>query len=351
MHKRITLLFPAYVILLGCLAFPAHAAKTDIVVLINGNAVTGEVKALEFGSLRYSTDSMGTVNIDWEDVVTLTSNQDLQLELVDGTRYFGSLLAPDNRFEVRIQTPSGEIIFPAQQIVRITPIETAEKFWQRLDGSFSFGFKTEKSSQLTTSDVSADISYRARQYLVGLKLSSSVTDQPSADILGRTESKARQNIEGNYQRFRPNRWFTDWFSRWERSDEQGISGRSSIGGALGRYIVQTNKNQFSITAGLQGARSSFIGEDESTTEAEGRIEFRYLRRNLVPESSITFTSKIYPLIDDLSQYRAESTLSFKREFIADLFFSLSMDYSYLSDPPSGGANEDYTVTTSLGYSF
>ena len=49
MHKRITLLFPAYVILLGCLAFPAHAAKTDIVVLINGNAVTGEVKALEFG--------------------------------------------------------------------------------------------------------------------------------------------------------------------------------------------------------------------------------------------------------------------------------------------------------------
>jgi hypothetical protein len=351
MRKRLRLFFPTYMIVLSCLTAPAYAAKTDIVVLLNGNAVTGEVKGLEFGSLRYSTDSMGTVSIDWEDVVTVTSNQALQIELVDGTRYFGSLLAPDDRYEVRIDTPSGEVVFQAQEIVRITPIETADKFWQRLDGSFSFGFKTEKSSQLTTSDVAADVSYRARQYLVGLKLSSSVTDQPSSDALGGTESKARQNIETNYQRFRPNRWFTDWYTRWERSDEQGISGRSSIGGALGRYIVQTNKNQFSITAGVQGARSSFLGEDESTTEAEGRVEFRYLRRNLIPESSLTFTSKLYPLIDDLSQYRSETTLSFKREFIADLFFTLSMDYSYLSDPPTGGASEDYTVTTSLGYSF
>ena len=46
-------------------AMPAHAEKTDIVVLANGNIVTGEVKSLEFGTLRYSTDSMGTVKIDW----------------------------------------------------------------------------------------------------------------------------------------------------------------------------------------------------------------------------------------------------------------------------------------------
>ena len=56
----------------------AQAAKTDVVVLVNGNAVTGEIKSLDFGALRYSTDSMGTVNVDWEDIVAITSNQDLQ---------------------------------------------------------------------------------------------------------------------------------------------------------------------------------------------------------------------------------------------------------------------------------
>ena len=48
---------------------------------------------------------------------------------------------------------------------------------------------------------------------------------------------------------------------------------------MGRYFVQSNKNQFSMTAGVQGARQSFIGEVESTTDAEGRIEIRYNARS------------------------------------------------------------------------
>jgi hypothetical protein len=64
---------------------PAMAEKTDVVVLVNGNAVTGEVKSLEFGVLRYSTDSMGTVSIDWEDIVSVSSQEHHQVELTDGT--------------------------------------------------------------------------------------------------------------------------------------------------------------------------------------------------------------------------------------------------------------------------
>lgn len=324
---------------------PAYAEKTDIVVLVNGNIVTGEIKSLEFGTLRYSTDSMGTVKIDWEDIVNVTSNQDLQIELSDGQRYFGQLTAPEDRFSVRVKTASAEFDFTMTDIVRITPIETADKFWQRLEGSFSLGMQTQKSSGVTTSNVAADISYRTREYLVGLRLNSSVTDQP---IEG---TKARQTFQANYQRFRGNRWFTDWFTGWERNDELGIQSRVSLGGALGRYFVQTNRNQFSLTLGLQAAAEAFTSDAESTTNAEGRIEIRYLHRNLLPETSVNFTTTIYPLLDDLRKYRAETDLSFRREFVEDLFFEVSVGHSYLSDPPVDSASTDYAVTTSLGYSF
>ena len=345
MTRTQTSFIAGVLLIIALFSSPAHASKTDVVVLANGDAVTGEIKGLEFGSLRYSTDSMGTVNIDWEDITSVQSNQNLQIELTDGSRYFGSFLATEDASLVRVRTASQEVDIPAHRIVRVTPIDTNEKFWQNLDGSFSLGFQTQKSSEVTTSNVAADISHRTRKYLYGLKLTSTVTDQPTE------ETKARQSIEANFQRFRSNRWFTDWFTRWERNDELGINARSAVGGALGRYLVQTNKNQFSLTAGMQAARTSFTGEDESTTEAEGRIEIRYLRRNLVPETSATFTTVIYPLIDDLSQYRAETDLSFKREFFADLFLSLSIGHSYLSDPPADVASSDYSVTTSLGYSF
>ena len=246
---------------------------------------------------------------------------------------------------MRIVTASQEVVIESSEVVRITPIETSESFLERLDGSFSFGIQTQKSSEVTTSNLAADVSYRTRKYLFGTRLNSSVTDQPNEP------TSARQSISFNYQRFRPNRWFTDWFTGWEKNDELGIAGRGSAGVALGRFITQTNRSQLSLALGVQGARSSFIGEDESTTEGEGRIEIRYLRRRLSPETSFRFTSTIYPLLSDVSQYRAESDLSLRREVFEDLFLELGVGFSYLSDPPTGGEKSDYTATTSIGYSF
>lgn len=319
--------------------------KTDVVVLKNGNAVTGEIKSLEFGSLSYSTDSMGTVSIDWEDITVISSKNSLQVEIVDGTRYFGSIPASSNHYQVTVKTASKEYVFPAEQVVRITPIETDENFFTRLDGSFTLGLQTQKSSEVTTSNVAGDVNYRTRKYLVALDFNSSVTDQPDQP------TSARQGVGLNYQRFRPARWFTDWFTTWERNDELGINARVSLGGGIGRYMVQTNKNQLSWAVGLQGSRTSYIGEDASDTDAEGRIQLRYQRRKLTPDTSILVTATVYPLLEDLTQFRAESDINLMREIINDLYLNLGIGYSYTSYPPTGAANSDYVFTTSIGYSF
>ena len=345
MLKKYSSPLHAMAILVCFLSTTALAEKTDVVVLVNGNAVTGEVKSLEFGLLRYSTDSMGTVDIDWEDVVDVSSNQHMQIEMSNGTRYFGELMPTGDASQVRIQTVSQMHTIESNKVVRIIPIETDGKIVQRLDGSFSFGIQTQKSSEVTTSNLAADISYRTQRNLIGLRLNSSVTDQPTEP------TSARQSVSLNYQRFRPDRWFTDWFTSWEKNDELGVGGRTSAGGALGRYVIQTNKNQLSLTGGLQGSRTSYIGIDESETQAEGRVEVRYLRRNLAPETSIRFTSTFYPLIEDLSSYRAEADLSLSREVYEDFFLELSFGYSYISDPPTAAEKSDYTATTSFGYSF
>ena len=345
MSRQILDLLVATTVFLCWLPASALAAKTDVVVLINGNAVTGEVKSLDFGSLSYSTDSMGTVNIDWEDIVTVTSEQSLQIELTDGTRYFGKLYPPDERHHVRIVTASQEIVLESSQVVRMTPIETGEKFIERLDGSFSLGFQTQKASEVTTSNLAADVSYRTLRYLLGVRLNSSVTDQASEP------TTARQSLALNYQRIRPNRWFTDWFTTWEKNDAQEVAGRGAAGVAWGRYIIQTNTSEFSLAAGVQGARTNFIGDDETTSEAEGRIEIRYLRRRLTPETSLRFTTTIYPLLEDFSEYRAESDFNLRWEVFEDFFLETGITFSYFASPPADAENSDYTATTSIGYSF
>lgn len=337
-------------VLAGCLLLLASGtalgAKTDVVVLANGDSVTGEVKSLEFGVMRYGTDSMGTVSVDWVDVVALTTKQTLQIEVSDGRRYFGTLGTAGSLGQIRVAGEDTSYTLEIDDVVRITPIDAEETFLQRMEGSVTFGFNTQKASEVTTLNVAADVRYRTLEYLVGLKTNTTITDQPSE------ETKARETFQLNYQRFRRNRWFTDWLASHERNDEQGITARVSLGAALGRYLVQNNRNQFSMTAGIVATRETFVGEEPSDTKPEGRIQVRYLHRNLEPDTSTSFTSNIYPLLEDFSQYRAETDLSFRREFIADLFFDLTLWHSYLSNPPPDADGKvDYGITTSIGYSF
>ena len=341
----------------------AAAAKTDIVVLENGDAVTGEIKSLEFGELRYSTDSMGTVNVEWEEIVSLKSDQSLQVEVASGARYFGNLYTAGANGLVGVGRGDNVQEIDLSNIVRITPIETDEKIWNRMEGSVKFGFDTDKASEVTRGYLNANVRYRTRTYLLGLDINSSFTDQPGAPT---TEN---QNIGVNYQRFRANRWFTDWFTSVEKNDEQGIEQRLLAGGGIGRYFVQNNDNQFSLLAGLVATRTSFVdlvpvpvpvpvpgplptvGAEPDTTDAEGKVEIKYLHRRRDPDSDIIFTTDIYPRLDDFSSYRSNSDLTLRRELVEDLFLDLSVYYRYLSDPPVGAHSDDYGVITSIGYSF
>jgi hypothetical protein len=321
------------------------AEKTDVLLLVNGDTVTGEIKSLDFAALKYSTDSMGTVVVDWEDVVTVTSNQHLQIEITSGERFFGNLIETHGGHRITVVTEIGPVELENNNIARITPIEISDHFINKLDGSLSFGLNSQKGSQVSTFNLASDIRYRALSYLVALNANSSITDQPGQ------ETSSRHNISGIYQRFGSNRWFNEWLINWERNDEQGILARTQIGAAYGRYIVQTNKNQLSIKAGLAEVRETFVGDIASETKAEGLVEFRYLHRKLIPEASASLVSTVYPTVSDFSKFRIETDLSFRREFIADLFFDLSLYHSYLSEPPPGSFSTDYGFTTSLGYSF
>ena len=67
--------------------------KTDVVVMTNGDTVTCEIKELVRGRLRVSTDSMGTVQIEWDDVRQVTSLSRFEVELDSGERFVGSFQA------------------------------------------------------------------------------------------------------------------------------------------------------------------------------------------------------------------------------------------------------------------
>src|SRR6478672_5568821 len=72
-------------------ATAAEAQKTDSVWIRNGDRITGEVKSLSRALLKYSTDDLGTIYIEWEKVVRITSPATYEVQLSSGLKYFGTL--------------------------------------------------------------------------------------------------------------------------------------------------------------------------------------------------------------------------------------------------------------------
>ena len=66
-------------------------AKTDLVFIGKADRITGEIKQLSRGILQLSTDNIGTVNIEWEDVDSLSSVYQFRVEDQFGRKYFGAI--------------------------------------------------------------------------------------------------------------------------------------------------------------------------------------------------------------------------------------------------------------------
>ena len=68
----------------------AEAQKTDSVWIRNGDRITGEVKSLYRAKLKYSTDDLGTIYIQWDKVARTSSRATFEVQVTSGDKYYGA---------------------------------------------------------------------------------------------------------------------------------------------------------------------------------------------------------------------------------------------------------------------
>jgi hypothetical protein len=324
---------------------PCAVAKTDVVIFDNGDRLTGEVKSLERGKLRFKTAATDTISIEWDDVATLTSGQNIQVETELGNRFLGTLSKPARDRIVVVKTESGAVELNVAEVVFMDPIE--KKGIERFDGDITAGYNFAKASEVTQAQLGLELEARSETRIFELDVASVASDSED------NESSQRHSLDLAYTRLWPERWFTGVIVGLERNDELGLDLRTSIGAGGGRYLRQTNSTILSLTGGLQLSRENVAGnlEDEDTVEAFATLAWDWFRYD-TPELDFSTNLQIIPNLTDTGRVRAELDVSMKWEMIEDLFWQLEFYDSFDSDPVVPGAEEnDYGVITSLGWEF
>src|SRR5271154_3305387 len=130
-------------IVLICLPSSAKVNRHDVVIMKNGDHLTGEVKKLEQGVLYVQTDYFsGSVGLDWLQVEKVESTATFQIVLSDGKRLIGKISKVDAAAapgkDVIVLAEGVEVPVPGTDVIQID--SQKQTFWRQLKGSINLGY-------------------------------------------------------------------------------------------------------------------------------------------------------------------------------------------------------------------
>lgn len=317
-------------------------SKTDVITLVNGNELTGEIKGLLRGKLTFGTDSLGTVQVEWKDVMAVNSEFDYELRLTSGERYYGTLARGEEPGKILVLEKGRQLSVAVLDVVELREMKSSVA--DRFDIQLGVGYSYAKASDVGTFDITSELSYEDERGITGFDGRTSRTDQDS----GSTNS-SRYSI--NRQLW--TRWpqVVRWFDvSYEDNEELELEYRYTLGFGLGKALVDTNRQSLIGYIGFQGAIEK-SSETESFDSVEGVLGGNYaLWRFDTPELELSTDLTVYPGITESGRWRGNADIGLSWEIVNDFTWDITF-WSAYDNQSQSGSDTDYGISTGVGWDY
>jgi hypothetical protein len=360
-------------------ALPLFAREsTDVLVMRNGDHLTGTIKALYGGVLYFSLPYViDTLSVDWTKVARLESNQLFIVKTDDGSVYDGTLSSIESAagrpIEIRVtepmETPTGTTAEPNRGTTatptepnrgtagktvsldskRITGVtQTSEKFFQRFTGGLGGGSIYSKGNESFQYSLSGLVAYPRERWGAQLGVSSNL----SANSGTSTSTRNQLTFQGFHLLPKVN-YFAGGFDGFLQSAEQGISRQNTLGGGIGYYLVNNNHAVVSVLGGVAWQSTNYtptvsaIASQNLTTaliDANAKL-FKFNKTNL------DFNAILLPALSDPGRIYTAVTTSYYIKITGNLSWNLTFYGNWDNKPPANLPGSDYGTTTGLSWTF
>ena len=338
--KRLTLLL--------MMAAAALTARADLVTLTNGDRISGSVESLSDGKLSFATEWAGSIQISWDAVAALESDETFAVKTKEGEVYSGSLLKTESSLSVRAAGTTKNLDAP--DIASITPPGQPDPgFWEKLEGGVDFGYSLARGNSNTTqSSFSANADYERPEYRVHSKIVSLLSEPEQGP------GTSRHTLDTRYDRFMSKRSFLFVIGGVERNEQQLLNLRTKVGGGFGRKIITTDKTTLSLLGGANFANEKFRTGNgiESLTANNGEALAAFdLKTTKLAGIEFSLRFALHPTLTDNGRYRIESDSGFRIPIAKRFTWGMSLYDRFDSQPPVPVKRNDYGLLSTLGYKF
>jgi hypothetical protein len=325
-------------------AAPALAReKTDVVVLRNGDVLTGDIKGMSRGKLDLNTDDAGRPSIKWDKVLRVTSVYSYEVELTSGERYFGVLSSPADR-ELAVGDLPTAYVFSTDEVVELVPMD--DTFFGRVRASFDLGFTFAKANSAATVSTSGDVTYRAQHLGATLAFDGYFQDDASNVAV----SQYSVSLQGDL--YFEKSWRAFLAAQVYHNDELALILRTSISSGAGYSAVRNTWTEVWLTAGLAGSKEQYTSGDPNYT-LDGLLGVSWTAfRYDTPKLDLTTEFFLMPGLSDWGRLRGTFTFKVKYEIFKDFNTGVQFADTFDTRPPDATASKnDYITSLTIGWTF
>jgi hypothetical protein len=332
------------------LATPLFAREsTDVIVMKNGDHLTGQIKGLDAGVLYVSMKYiLGTSSVQWSEVAHLESKQLFLVKTEDGSVYTGTLntanISAGRPVEIEVAETSGQKVEIERPRVVAMDV-TSTKFFQRFNGSINTGTIYSKGNQTTQYTLGAQVTYPRERWAAAASYSSTLSTSTGA-----TASARNQLDLDAFRLLHWNNWFYDGLGTFLQSSEQGISRQITGGGGIGRYLKSTNLARISVLAGFAGQNTNYQQNIGPQNLASGLIaaKLQFFRFN---QTNADVTAAFLPVVSQPGRVKFNTNATYYLKLTGNLSWNFSFYGNWDSRPPDSLSGSDYGSSSGLSWTF
>jgi hypothetical protein len=324
--------------------------STDVIVMKNGDRLTGEIKGLDAGVLYVSMKYiLGTSSVQWSEVARVESTQLFIVKTTAGLVYTGALSTPEVPADSIVKIEISEVPGSKGEVVErpqiVTMDVTSTRFIERLNGGITIGSTYSKGNNSRQYSLGSQINYPRERWAAGATYNSTVTANTGA-----TASARNQFDIDAFRLLRWNNWFYEGFGTFLQSSEQSINAQTTVGGGVGRYLKNTNAARISLLGGFAQQNTVYQDNISAQNLTTGLIisQIQLFRFN---KTNTTVNAVFLPILSDPGRVKFNMNATYMLKFYSDFTWNVSFYGNWDSRPPANFSGSDYGSSTGLSWTF
>jgi putative salt-induced outer membrane protein YdiY len=317
------------------------SAATDVVTMVTGERIVGEIKKVEKDVLTIETTySDSDFKIEWDQIASIESDRQFLVETFDGKRLSGTLKVDATK---KATVLVGTVSVPLADLAALVPFERT--FWSRFDSGFDFGYSMTQANSAKQLTLGGTLLYRDRQ----------IVDTALANVFKSSQSNApdtqRWDFGNDFRYLLGDLWYVNTTQDFMNSDEQKLDLRTTIGGGGGRYLVRSAAQHLALGGGLAWTNEKYTDPAIPTKDsAEAYIGTEFMTEKMKFADLVTRLT-YYPSLTIDDRYRINYKFDLDFNLPGDWYFRIGIFENFDSMPPTGLSRNDYGWSNSFGLKF